>query len=479
MSIHEQINLLKSTSCFSSMSTRYSDVESKYRKSFHDSIKDSKNTIFNLFEREPVYKDKMPIISKSNRGNIIYHKFVKSNIKSERRKSAFFIGLMKAIKEVQKEKQKQETPKIKSNFRHYYIIPKIDILRKKREKYGSYLSKKNKTVDNEIKVLKKSNSTLNTMKLNENVFFKGINNFQTNNITNSSNANDPIFSLETLQTFNPNNEGSMQNNLKELNELSNFNLTKLSLITQPRRVYQSSTKKLSRQSVNLSDYFQKQEKFLYQKKKRMNKILDKCEESLTQAKNVAEDFEKNSKQKDPLDIHNKFKNAMQSDDQKVIEDMDKGNKKYQEYQKIQEEKFMHLKKNIDIKLSDEYAYMIRNELQEIFGVNGTVLAYQLYSKDMTKLKEKISKNLENEKKTIRKVKDLLEDSYRKKEFLKYKVDTLRMKQEKLNQIKNFNFNKKDNLNKNADDEELKGNLLPKIVQLKDQCYQDIGYNFVK
>ena len=58
MSIHEQINLLKSTSCFSSVSTRYSDVESKYRKSFHDSIKDSKNTIFNLFEREPVYKDK-------------------------------------------------------------------------------------------------------------------------------------------------------------------------------------------------------------------------------------------------------------------------------------------------------------------------------------------------------------------------------------------------------------------------------------
>ena len=176
------------------------------------------------------------------------------------------------------------------------------------------MSKKNKTVDNEIKVLKKSNSTLNNMKLNENVFFKGINNFQTNNInniTNSSNANDPIFSLETLQTFNPNNEGSMQNNLKELNELSNFNLTKLSLITQPRRVYQTSTKKLSRQSVNLSDYFQKQEKFLYQKKKRMNKILDKCEDSLTQAKNVAEDFEKNSKQKDPLDIHNKFKNAMQ------------------------------------------------------------------------------------------------------------------------------------------------------------------------
>ena len=105
-----------------------------------------------------------------------------------------------------------------------------------------------------------------------------------------------------------------------------------------------------------------------------------------------------AKEKKSSNIYMKFKNAMESDDKKIIENMDKGNKKYQEYQKIQEEKFMHLKKNIDIKLSDEYAYMIRNELQETFGVNGTVLAYQLYSKDMTKLKEKISKNLENEKK---------------------------------------------------------------------------------
>ena len=484
MSIHEQINLLKSTSCFTSVSTRYSDVESKYRKSFHDSIKDSKNTIFNLFEREPVYKDKMPIISKSNRGNVMYHKFIKSNLRSEKKQSAFFSGLMKAIKEVQKEKQKQEIPKFKTNFRHYYIIPKIDILRKKREKYGSYLSKKNKTMDDEIRVLKKSNSTLNNMKLSENTFFKNINNFQTNNInniTNTSNANEAIFSLETLQTFNPNNEGSMQNNLKELNELSNFNLTKLSLITQPRRVYQSSsTKKLSRQSVNLSDYFQKQEKFLYQKKKRMNKILDKCEESLTQAKNVAEDFEKNSKQKDSLDIHNKFKNAMQSDDQKVIEDMDKGNKKYQEYKRIQDEKFNNLKKNMDIKLSDEYAYMIRNELQDTFGLNGTVLAYQLYSRDMAKIKEKIENNLQNEKRNIKKVKELLDDVIRKKEFLKYKIDIYKEKQDKFNEIKNYDFKKREPFeDKNYENEELKGSLLPKLLEIREQCHEANDYDLNK
>jgi hypothetical protein len=76
---------------------------------------------------------------------------------------------------------------------------------------------------------------------------------------------------------------------------------------------------------------------------------------------------------------------------------------------------------MDIKLSDEYAYMIRNELQDTFGLNGTVLAYQLYSRDMAKIKEKIENNLQNEKRNIKKVKELLDDVIRKKEFLKYSV----------------------------------------------------------
>ena len=482
MSIHERINLLKSTSCFSNMSTRFSELQSKCKKSFHDSIKDSKNTILNFFEKEPVYKDLMQDISKSSRGNVFYNKFVKHNMGSDERRSSFFQGLMKVIKQVQKEKE--EKPKIKSDFKRYYMIPKIELLRKKREKLGGYLNKKNKTLDDEIKVLKKSKSMLNQMKLSENTFFKGISNFQSNNINNitgTSNVNDPIFSMETLQTFNQNNEGSMHNNLKDLNDLSNFNLTKLSLITQPRRVYQSSTKKLSRKSVNLGEYFEKKEKFIYQKNRRINKILDKCEKSLTQAKSVAEDFEKNSKKKDSLDILIKFRNAMLTDDQKVINEMEKGNKKYREYKKIEEEKFNNLKKNMDIKLSDEYAYMIRNELQDTFGVNGNVLAYQLYSRDMAKIKEKIEQNLLNEKKNIRNVKDLLDDIIRKKEFLKYQIDGYKEKQDKLNENKkNYNFKKKEPYeDKNVNIEELKGTLLPKLIEIRDQCHGNIDYDFNK
>ena len=485
MSIHEKINLLKSTTCFSNMSTRFSEPERKYKKSFHESIKDSKNTIFNFFEREPIYKDLMPVISKSNKGNIVYHKFVKNNVKTER-KSAFFEGLLKAIKNVQKEKENKQIQKIKNNFRHYYIIPRIDILRKKREKYESYYyNKKNKTADDDIQFLKKSRSTINQIKLknkdeNDNTFYKAINNFKTNNVNNitiTTNANDAFLSLETHQNYNQNNEGSIFNNLKDL---SNYNLTKLSLITQPKRIYHSKSKNISRKSINLSEYFQKQEQFNYQKYKRMNKILDKCEESLSQAKNIAEEFEKESKQKEPLDIINKFKNAMQSDDKKIIDGIETGDKKYREYKRIQEEKFNNLKKNLDIKISDEYAYKIRNELQNIYGGNGNVLAYELYSKDISKFKEKIEKNLKNEKRMVNRVKNMLDDTYRKKEYLKYKIDIYRMKQEKFNEIKNYDFKKKDSFeNNNYNNEELKGSLLPKLIELREQCHVGEYYNFNK
>ena len=171
---------------------------------------------------------------------------------------------------------------------------------------------------------------------------------------------------------------------------------------------------------------------------------------------------------------------MQSDDQKVIEDMDKGNKKYQEYKRIQDEKFNNLKKNMDIKLSDEYAYMIRNELQDTFGLNGTVLAYQLYSRDMAKIKEKIENNLQNEKRNIKKVKELLDDVIRKKEFLKYKIDIYKEKQDKFNEIKNYDFKKREPFeDKNYENEELKGSLLPKLLEIREQCHEANDYDLNK
>ena len=75
MSISEQINLLISTTCFSKVSTRYSEPKEKFKRSFHDSIKNNKDHIFNLYSQHTFYKDMMPVISKSKRGNYYYIHF--------------------------------------------------------------------------------------------------------------------------------------------------------------------------------------------------------------------------------------------------------------------------------------------------------------------------------------------------------------------------------------------------------------------
>ena len=488
MSVDEQINLLKSTTCFSKMSTFYSEQKYKYKKSFHDSIKNSKDNIYSLFEKEPLYRELMPVISKSKRGNVYYNQLVKKNLKNNERKSAFYENLMRVIQEVQKKKKKQEKVKhSKSTDKHLFMVPKIDILRKKRDKIESYLLKKYKTYYDEIKTLHKSRSTLDHFKFlnkedSQNNFFKYFNNPYTNNIninniTNTSKENDQIFSLETLHTFNQLNDGSMRNNLKE----KSLNLTKFSIVSQPKRAYHSTTKKFTRKSIDLSEYFQKQERFMYQKQKKFTKILKKCEENISQGKFVEEDIHNISKQTDPISIENKFKNARQNDDKKIIDDLNKeGSKKYQEYKKIQEEKFNNLKKNMDLKLSDEYAYIIQKDLQNNFGVNGTVLPYELYQKDMSKIKEKIDNDLLTEKKKIKKVKHLLDDVYRKKEFLKHKIDIYKMKQDKFNEIKNVNKKKKgEDVSHNYENEDVKGTLLPKLIKMRDQCHGSVDYDFDK
>ena len=220
---------------------------------------------------------------------------------------------------------------------------------------------------------------------------------------------------------------------------------------------------------------------MYQKGKHMKKILNKCEENITEAQNVNKLIEKSSKQKDPFSLLNKFKTAMQTYDQKVIEDMDKGNKKYQEYKRIQEQKFNTLKKNMDIKVSDKYAYMIRNELQDTFGVNGNnIVPYGLYQKDMEKIKNKIENNLQVEKQNIMKVNDLLDDVIRKKEFLKYQINMFKIRQDKFNEVKSKNFKKKDDFeSKNYSSEDLKGNFLPKLLEIRDQCYGTMDFDFNK
>ena len=133
---------------------------------------------------------------------------------------------------------------------------------------------------------------------------------------------------------------------------------------------------------------------------------------------------------------------------------------------------------MDLKVSDVYAYINRKELNDFMRDNDTIYAYQIYYKEMNKINEKLAKKKEIEKKTISTVKDLLENTFRQKEFLKYKIDKYYIKNAKQNQLKIFHFKKKDDfyLNKNNNKEELKGSLLPKLFKMKEFCCGRTKYN---
>ena len=55
---------------------------------------------------------------------------------------------------------------------------------------------------------------------------------------------------------------------------------------------------------------------------------------------------------------------------------------------------------MDIKVSDDYAYLNRKEYNEFMKDNDTIFAYQIYLNEMNKINEKIAKKKLLKKKII-------------------------------------------------------------------------------
>ena len=54
------------------------------------------------------------------------------------------------------------------------------------------------------------------------------------------------------------------------------------------------------------------------------------------------------------------------------------------------------------------------------------------------------------------------------------------RQDKFNEVKSKNFKKKDDFeSKNYSSEDLKGNFLPKLLEIRDQCYGTMDFDFNK
>ena len=470
-------------SCFGNISTKYCEPKKGNKKiTFHDNIQDSKDFIFNFFEKQPYFNELMPIIIKNNRGTHFYKKIIKKGLEA---KSDFFKSIMKAIKRSNEE----DSPKLeKTKKLNYYKIPRLELLKRRKKKLDNYLLHKSKTANSKIKSMRKSKSTSDVLNSknqpstepiqpksniennNNNIENNTVNNF--NNIDNNTlnNFNNTNYNLlnstitaDTFHTNNVKNESMMNFHNKftlQKNNMGTFYMTKNSLQDNIDNNQKDNSRKYNRK---------------HKKIEKLNNIINKCDEAFYFAQNMGDDVEKTSKNKSMEEIGKKLKDVLESRDKKVIEDKGKGNKKYRE---LEREKFNELKRKMDIKVSDVYAYVNRREINDFMRDNDTIFAYQIYLRDMNKINDRLAKKKVEEKKTISLVKELLENTYRQKEFLKYKIDKYYIKNAKQDELKIFNFKNKDDFyaNKNNDKEELKGSILPKIFKLKDFCYGRSKYN---
>ena len=449
---------------FGNITTRYCEPQKGKKITFHDTIQENKDFIFNFFDSQPYYNEYMPMIIKNSRGIHFYKKIIKKGLEA---KSDFFKSIFKAITK----SNEGLSPKIeKTKGIRYYKIPKLELLKRRKQRYDNYLLNKNKTAYDKIKPLKKNksmgeiinpqNKTANELMPKSSIDNKTINNF---NNTNYNILNSTI----TADTFHTNNK----KNESMINFHNKYSLNKkMPTFYFPKNI--SNLIKDTKDNLNISKSNKKSKRA---KKRELENLLNKCDEGLYFAINMGDDVENNSQNKSIEEVNKKLKDVLENKDKKLIEEKGLRNKKYQI---LEREKFNELKRKMDIKVSDVYAYVNRKELNNFMRDNDTIFAYQIYLRDMNKINDWIAKKKIIEKKNISTVKELLDNTFRQKEFLKYKIDKYYIKNAKQDELKIFNLKNKDDvyISKNNDKDDLKGTILPKLFELKEFCYGRAKYN---
>ena len=460
-------NKIAKLTYFGNLTTKYCDPKKGQKTTFHDTIQGSKDFIFNFFDSQPYFNELMPTIIRNNRGTHFYKKIIKKGLDG---KTDFFKNILKAIQNSQNNTSSKN--KDGKKIIRYYKIPRLELLKKRKENLDKYLLKKNKTTNNTIKSLKKNKSMIEILNSknqpspsSETIGKSPIGNNTLNNFNNTNYMLNSTISGDTFHTNFKKNESMMNfhNKYSLQKKIPSFYITRGS---------NSSFREINNNFIFTNQSHKKPKKI---QKAKIEKLLNKCDEGLNLAVNIGDNMEKLNKNKLIQELNRKIKNELKNVDQKVIEE---GMVKNKKYQMLEKKKFTDLKRKMDIKISDDYAYINRKEYNEFMKDNDTIFAYQIYLKEMNKINEKIAKKREIEKKNDIMVKDLLDNTFNKKEFLKYKIDNYYTRYAKQDELKIFNFKNKDDfyINKNNDKEELKGTLLPKIFELKEYCYGRTKYD---
>ena len=372
---------------FNELSNICKEEEKSEKKIIHNEIEKDKESILNCYREEPVYKDTLDIMEMKSRGKFYYKSLVKNQIN---KKSNFLKMILNSISKI-KDKDKKN---VNDNRKRGYNLSKLESMRNYKYKIDKRLKlRENSDINIYNNKIKEKNNT-NIFLISGKKCLESMDNIKKSKFPISLNKNKIFFGIK-------NNSGKDTS----ITTLKNNISRSLSL----KSIYINNNNE-----TNLNEEGKKIEKF--------NDILDKCKKEIKKGGIIGGKMEKFTKRfdknllKSKRKIENKVNNVIQ--DQKIIEEKIKTKQKYK---LLEIEKFKELKRKLNIKISDNYAYFNRKKYSEIINEKRKDDEYDLYYEDMNKVYENILENKVKEKSKFNEIENLLENSYKKKNYLKNKI----------------------------------------------------------
>ena len=375
------------------------EEKEKPNNKFHQIIERDKKFILNLYRSHSTYKDTIKNMEKESKGIFYYRRMVKGSLKN---KSSFIRIILQSIEKVNQEKKKSQSKKRKVKFN--FCKPQIDIIKKRKLELENRNQLKLIEKEKDELIQKRILSPVNIFRKKDTLSLAGKNIFE--------NYESNVSSKKNISRINSGSENRLFSGItKNLDNIS----TKNKSLSRSISTNSILTRKSTSNNIQLS--------FPERRIKKFNYILNKCQQEIQHGNKLGGKFEKFTNIiNDNLELvkqnrDNKEDNNIQ--DQKIIEDKVTNKQKYK---LLEIEKFNELKKKIDIKISDNFVYFNRKEYEEQVKCKRKEEEYDLYLENINKINEELEKKKIKEKEKLHEIENLLEDVYKKKDYLKNKIN---------------------------------------------------------
>jgi len=445
--------------CFSQININEESIEYKIKK-YRKDIKSE-------YEHNKLFSEIIPVIKKQSEKKNIYEALIKNGLKYN---SSLIRLICKTINKIERKNLRKSFEENKKEKNNTYHLPKIEMLKTEKEKYNDnniiklrkIKLKKERLEKNKSKIKKEINTlplkTINKspkIKKNRLLFFPKFTSSQSTKNINSYNKNKSNISFNKNITLDNTTSSNKELSTNISNYYSRY-VNKYKTYINP--IFYSDNKKNSLFILNQSKSLD---------------ILQKCEQEVKKVNRASVDISQYKKDCDIL-IKQKINSMDLLDlDHKVIEEK---NKLRNKFTLMEEKNFEKMKKELEEKVSDNFAYRNRKELTELLKVDKNASAYNLHLKEVGKINKKLIKRIDLERKKINKIKLMVNDEFCRSIAINKKMNEINEKNKRIHKstISDKVISPEKFLTPIVKNYGLKGNLVPTIINIRKKGIKHIG-----